>query len=135
MMELLRSCWSIGEREHSYTVCPFRAIDQTDSSSGAKIRIGVWSGWESTDFSVMMFQNGYECWNGPVRSAKLRLQCGHPTKLVSVDEVEKCAYELVLVTSSACQHEELERLRSLYNSIDHSTSPSPSSELSDNSEL
>jgi hypothetical protein len=50
----------------------------------------------------MVYSDGDPCWNGPVRTAYVALECGLKTRIQDVYENGKCLYEIILETPVAC---------------------------------
>lgn len=75
---------------------------------------GQWTGPESDKYSEMLFDRGQACWNGPQRTAKIRVHCGGDHKVTGVSEPSRCEYMFDFETPAACRelprdeaHEEL----------------------------
>jgi hypothetical protein len=59
------------------------------------------------------FGAGLQCWNGPPRSALVKVFCGVDTRLVAVQENGRCSYEFEMSTPLACAPADLALLREL----------------------
>ena len=44
-----------------------------------------------------------KCWNGPERSAKVRLECGAANEITKVLEPAKCEYEIKMKSPAVCE--------------------------------
>ncbi|CAH2352814.1 putative glucosidase 2 subunit beta [[Candida] railenensis] len=85
--------------EYNYNFGFFDTIYQ--DGNGNNVHIGTFSTIE--DGHVLVYNRGARCWNGPQRSAKVKLVCGEEPKLLSVSEPEKCEYHFELQTPIVCQ--------------------------------
>ncbi|XP_030636142.1 glucosidase 2 subunit beta [Chanos chanos] len=102
---LLSRCLQTQVYEYLYTLCPFNQITQK-TKAGAEVLLGKWAGWaESSEgqYSLMKYDNGEPCWQGPSRSTMVTLMCGKDTVLRSVKEPTKCHYTMELLTPVACR--------------------------------
>ena len=63
---------------------------------------GKWSGAEPNKYSMMTYENGQNCWNGPNRSVKVHLKCGVTNQLLAASEPSRCEYEYRFETPAAC---------------------------------
>lgn len=99
-------CVELKIAQYVYKVCPFENARQDHTS------LGLFSGWkDGSDYSIMEFTGGQQCWNGPSRSLTLTLECGSEDKLVHIDEPSKCAYAARMTTPAACDREAANKLR------------------------
>uniref|UniRef100_A0A452GSG7 MRH domain-containing protein n=1 Tax=Gopherus agassizii TaxID=38772 RepID=A0A452GSG7_9SAUR len=64
---------------------------------------GSWAGPDANKFSVMKYEHGTGCWQGPNRSTTVKLTCGKETLVTSTTEPSRCEYLMELVTPAACQ--------------------------------
>lgn len=62
------------------------------------------------DVTILHYDAGDRCWNGPVRSIKVELQCGDKEEVVSVDEPNRCSYLMKFRTSAACRQDMIDAL-------------------------
>ena len=83
--------------EYIYKIGLFEAI--TQEGNGNKVLIGKFDSLKGNDFYV---SNGERCWNGPLRSAIVRLTCGADHYIRSVNEPEKCQYLIEITSPAAC---------------------------------
>ena len=105
---MVDTCFEMEDREYIYKLCPFDRTVQKSKSNNAETVIGYWGNWgenEASKYSVMKFQNGLACWNGPQRSTLVRLTCGLENKVISVSEPNRCEYEMKFETPALCDHE------------------------------
>ena len=63
--------------------------------------LGTYASWNE-DKTVMKFQHGTRCWQGPDRSCDVKMQCGIKEEIISVDEPSRCVYTMVMTSPSAC---------------------------------
>lgn len=99
------NCYEYSDREYIYRLCAFDKAVQKPKSGHGETRIGQWGEWsgpEHDKYSRMLYPNGQACWNGPTRSADVRLYCGTETKLTSVTEPNRCEYLFMLGTPAVC---------------------------------
>lgn len=96
------------------------------------MNLGKWNDWGSLDevakdYTLMQFDNGQKCWNGPkrcdtmstpsstracqfakcllccvFRSVRVKLACGVEDAIVQVEEPNTCEYEMTVETPLAC---------------------------------
>eukprot|EP01059_Diplonema_ambulator_P022205 TRINITY_DN3722_c0_g1_i1.p1 TRINITY_DN3722_c0_g1~~TRINITY_DN3722_c0_g1_i1.p1 ORF type:complete len:627 (+),score=246.79 TRINITY_DN3722_c0_g1_i1:36-1883(+) len=98
-------CFEHSTPEYTYKLCPFKEVMQGHTNMGkwgswGQQTYGSWGGQD--DLSIMKYENGQNCWNGPARSTEVKIICG-PTNLVrSVAEPSMCAYSMVWETPAAC---------------------------------
>lgn len=72
--------------------------------------LGLFKDFDSSTNSLM-YVNGHRCWNGPKRSAIVKLICGSESKILQVSEPEKCEYHIDLSTPLGCQELTEEQIR------------------------
>ncbi|AMD22968.1 HHR199Cp [Eremothecium sinecaudum] len=51
---------------------------------------------------VLTFKNGKPCWNGPRRSATVHFLCGNESKIITVNELSRCTYTVLLSSPLGC---------------------------------
>ena len=84
-----RRCFEANVDKYVYEVCPFKSAAQKDG--GMSTSLGLWKGFES-NYKILSFQNGQQCWNGPSRS----LRVSHSCNLKQALSVEIWAFGLTL---------------------------------------
>lgn len=93
--KLSKDCFKLKDHQYTYEVCPYNKAQQDHTN------LGSWKGFED-DYTVMKFEGGSHCWNGPSRSMTVTLECGASEELVDVDEPSTCTYTATLKTPAAC---------------------------------
>ncbi|XP_071698186.1 glucosidase 2 subunit beta-like [Rutidosis leptorrhynchoides] len=106
---LYDQCFESKQNKYVYKVCAFKQATQEEGYS--KTRLGNWGKFEES-YSVMLFSDGDNCWNGPARSLKVSLQCGLKVELAEVDEPSRCEYAATLTTPALCVEGKLKELES-----------------------
>lgn len=75
LTELENEYLQIVDRGYTYELYPFKRVMQ--KSNDESIVIGTWNKWwlkddhDQPDYSLMIYDNGDLCWNGPLRSTKV----------------------------------------------------------------
>lgn len=90
---MIDKCFEYEDREYIYKMCPFEKTVQRSKSNSGETSIGNWKGWNedsNAKYTLMHFDNGQSCWNGPQRSTKVHLSCGIENKVTSVSEPNRC---------------------------------------------
>ncbi|CAL8303307.1 unnamed protein product [Merluccius merluccius] len=64
---------------------------------------GSWSGPEDSVYSLMKYDHGTGCWQGPNRSTTVKLTCGKETVVMSTSEPSRCEYLMEFTTPAVCQ--------------------------------
>lgn len=107
-------CYELTDREYTYKLCPFEKVTQKDKNGGSETDLGNQMQWvdkETSGYTIMKYENGETCWNGPSRSTTVNLSCGKENKLTYVNEPSRCEYEMSFKTPSLCEgtlnHDEL----------------------------
>ncbi|CAH0364686.1 unnamed protein product [Pelagomonas calceolata] len=86
-------CVSRTLQGYLYEVCFYKNARQGSTRLGD---------YRSTDGSVLTYDGGEYCWNGPARSLIVNLECGAANELVSVDEPRTCVYQAIVRTPAVC---------------------------------
>lgn len=87
--------------EYDYEVCFFG--DARQIGNGQATKLGKFSKVEfANDVFYLEFENGAQCWNGPIRRAEVTVRCGEETKITGVSEPEKCGYFIDMLSPAAC---------------------------------
>jgi len=89
--------------QYTYKVTPYGKAfqDNTPLGSFATAKFGIATDTAATK-DTLEFTKGTKCWNGPQRSVTVIFSCGSETKLIEVDEVSTCVYEIVAQSPAAC---------------------------------
>jgi protein kinase C substrate 80K-H len=53
--------------------------------------------------TVLMYENGQHCWNGPNRQTTVVLACAEKDEIWKVVEQEKCMYRMDVGTPAVCE--------------------------------
>ncbi|RLN59994.1 hypothetical protein BBJ28_00001360 [Nothophytophthora sp. Chile5] len=76
------------------------------------IGLGIWNEWLDPDEEAAGFlrkqryDHGEPCANGQERETRVELTCGATNRVVAVDELEMCVYEIRFETPAACDPSE-----------------------------
>lgn len=115
---LYDKCFEYTDREYIYKMCAFQKVTQKGKHGGRETSLGTWGSWRGpsgSPYTVMKYENGEKCWNGPNRSATITLTCGTEDRLVDASEPNRCEYSMEFSTPLVCEapppnlnlHEEL----------------------------
>lgn len=99
-------CFELRDHEYIYKLCPFDRTVQIPLSSSMETNLGKWSRWDGpsgSQYSLMLYDHGQNCWNGPNRSTKVKVSCGTENKVTSVSEPNRCEYAFDFQTPAACR--------------------------------
>ncbi|KDR74482.1 hypothetical protein GALMADRAFT_250454 [Galerina marginata CBS 339.88] len=97
--------------DYTYEVCMFQEIKQKPNHGGQTFSLGKFESWNpSTDvkpgepafYQKQIYKHGTRCWNGPERNVQLLLTCGAENVILTVQELEKCEYEITGTTPALC---------------------------------
>ncbi|XP_061496331.1 glucosidase 2 subunit beta [Rhineura floridana] len=102
---LYGQCYELTTNEYIYRLCPFNRVSQKPKHSGSETSLGTWGSWigpGDNKFSVMKYEHGTGCWQGPNRSTIVKLSCGKETVVLSTAEPSRCEYLMEFVTPAAC---------------------------------
>ncbi|XP_063787295.1 glucosidase 2 subunit beta [Pseudophryne corroboree] len=103
---LYGQCYELSTSEYIYRLCPFNRVTQKPKVGGSETNLGLWASWagpEHDKFSVMKYDQGTTCWQGPNRSTQVKLFCGKETVVTSTSEPSRCEYLMEFFTPAACQ--------------------------------
>ncbi|KAG9047908.1 hypothetical protein FS837_001237 [Tulasnella sp. UAMH 9824] len=109
--KLENTCLSKDTGEYTYSVCLFKGATQKSNKDGSSNNLGNFGTWNKSPslqpgdyeyYTMMHYERGAQCWNGPQRSVTLKLSCGTENELLSVSEPEKCEYHFVGKTPALC---------------------------------
>ncbi|KAM4675349.1 glucosidase 2 subunit beta isoform 2-T2 [Discoglossus pictus] len=102
---LYGECYDLTTSEYVYRLCPFNRVTQKPKHGGSETNLGVWGSWAGPDndkFSIMKYDQGTACWQGPSRSTQVKLSCGKETIVTSTSEPSRCEYLMEFFTPAAC---------------------------------
>jgi len=109
-------CAEASSGEYTYSYCHTGDAKQKSNKDGMTTNLGRWAGFEKRiddeleiEVTVIKYENGQRCWNGPARSAYVYLRCSAEEKLLSVIEAEKCVYKFVATSPTVCGDPEQEK--------------------------
>uniref|UniRef100_A0A671V494 Glucosidase 2 subunit beta n=1 Tax=Sparus aurata TaxID=8175 RepID=A0A671V494_SPAAU len=89
-----------------YRLCPFNRVSQKPKYGGSETNLGSWGKWtgpEDNVYSLMKYEHGTGCWQGPNRSTTVKLTCGKETVVLSTSEPSRCEYLMEFTTPAVCQ--------------------------------
>ncbi|CAI5956171.1 unnamed protein product [Closterium sp. NIES-64] len=99
---LVDRCFSFNANQYTYEICPYKKAVQKEGHS--ETTLGHFKRFEE-EHTVMAFEDGEHCWNGPARSIKVRFKCGADVAVLAVDEPNRCEYAATMTTPSVCTEE------------------------------
>uniref|UniRef100_A0A8C7XSF3 Glucosidase 2 subunit beta n=1 Tax=Oryzias sinensis TaxID=183150 RepID=A0A8C7XSF3_9TELE len=103
---LYSQCYELHTGEYIYKLCPFNRVSQKPKYGGSETNLGTWGKWagpEDNVYSVMKYEHGTGCWQGPNRSTTVKLTCGKETVVTSTSEPSRCEYLMEFTTPAVCQ--------------------------------
>ncbi len=103
---LYEKCYEFTDREYTYKMCAFQKVSQKGKHGGRETSLGTWGSWagpSGSRYTVMKYDNGEKCWNGPNRSATVTLTCGTEDAIVDASEPNRCEYAMVFSTPTVCE--------------------------------
>uniref|UniRef100_A0A8C7I2M7 Glucosidase 2 subunit beta n=1 Tax=Oncorhynchus kisutch TaxID=8019 RepID=A0A8C7I2M7_ONCKI len=103
---LYSQCYELSTSEYIYRLCPFNRVSQKPKFGGSETNLGLWGQWagpEGNLYSVMKYDHGQGCWQGPNRSTTVKLTCGKETVVTSTSEPSRCEYLMEFTTPAVCQ--------------------------------
>lgn len=103
MRALHGSCKKSKIMQYEFEHCPFDLVRQYEHGHAIAV-LGRYDQIKNeNNRTFMTYKDGDRCWNGPVRSIEVRLDCGSEEEIVSVDEPNRCAYSMVYKTPAVCE--------------------------------
>eukprot|EP00188_Purpureofilum_apyrenoidigerum_P001273 Plantae.Rhodophyta-Purpureofilum_apyrenoidigerum.ctg16845.p1 GENE.Plantae.Rhodophyta-Purpureofilum_apyrenoidigerum.ctg16845~~Plantae.Rhodophyta-Purpureofilum_apyrenoidigerum.ctg16845.p1 ORF type:complete len:439 (+),score=103.86 Plantae.Rhodophyta-Purpureofilum_apyrenoidigerum.ctg16845:154-1470(+) len=109
MRTLAKDCVDAKFGPYTYVFCAYWDIRQFQRGRQLA-NMGRWSRWEDGE---QVYENGSQCYDGPKRSTRVTLTCGDDTKILEVNEPEKCEFQMKIMTPAACKHDELQKVEQL----------------------
>ncbi|XP_056144030.1 glucosidase 2 subunit beta [Lampris incognitus] len=103
---LYSQCYELTTSEYIYRLCPFNRVSQKPKYGGSETSLGTWGTWagpEGNVYSMMKYEHGTGCWQGPNRSTIVKLTCGKETVVTSTSEPSRCEYLMEFITPAVCQ--------------------------------
>uniref|UniRef100_A0A665V058 Glucosidase 2 subunit beta n=1 Tax=Echeneis naucrates TaxID=173247 RepID=A0A665V058_ECHNA len=103
---LYSQCYELTTSEYIYRLCPFNRVSQKPKYGGSETNLGTWGKWagpEDNIYSVMKYEHGTGCWQGPNRSTTVKLTCGKETVVTSTSEPSRCEYLMEFISPAICQ--------------------------------
>uniref|UniRef100_A0A672GMI7 Glucosidase 2 subunit beta n=1 Tax=Salarias fasciatus TaxID=181472 RepID=A0A672GMI7_SALFA len=103
---LYSQCYELSTSEYIYRLCPFNRVSQKPKYGGSETNLGTWGKWagpEDDVHSVMKYEHGTGCWQGPNRSTTVKLTCGKETVVTSTSEPSRCEYLMEFTTPAICK--------------------------------
>uniref|UniRef100_A0A3B3TK99 Glucosidase 2 subunit beta n=1 Tax=Poecilia latipinna TaxID=48699 RepID=A0A3B3TK99_9TELE len=103
---LYSQCYELTTGEYVYRLCPFNKVSQKPKFGGSETNLGTWGKWagpEDNIYSVMKYEHGTGCWQGPNRSTTVKLTCGKETVVTSTSEPSRCEYLMEFTSPAICQ--------------------------------
>uniref|UniRef100_A0AAY4BV65 Glucosidase 2 subunit beta n=1 Tax=Denticeps clupeoides TaxID=299321 RepID=A0AAY4BV65_9TELE len=103
---LYSQCYELTTSEYIYKICPFNRVSQKPKFGGSETNLGSWGSWAGPDdnkYTVMKYEHGTGCWQGPSRSTTVKLTCGKETTVTSTSEPSRCEYLMEFTTPAVCQ--------------------------------
>ncbi|KAA8585263.1 hypothetical protein FQN60_003957 [Etheostoma spectabile] len=103
---LYSQCYELTSSEYIYRLCPFNRVSQKPKYGGSETNLGTWGQWagpEDNPYSIMKYEHGTGCWQGPNRSTTIKLTCGKETVLTSTSEPSRCEYLMEFTSPAVCQ--------------------------------
>ncbi|XP_061567331.1 glucosidase 2 subunit beta [Cololabis saira] len=103
---LYSQCYELNTSEYIYKLCPFNRVSQKPKFGGSETNLGAWGKWagpEDNIYSMMKYEHGTGCWQGPSRSTTVKITCGKETTVVSTSEPSRCEYLMEFISPAICQ--------------------------------
>lgn len=112
-------CFSTDSGEYEYELCWMDKTSQKSKKGGGHTTMGNYvridtemadeearvdgKGLGSGPRTVLRYDNGQGCWNGPNRRTDVWLACAEKEEIWRVSESEKCVYRMEVGTPAACE--------------------------------
>ncbi|XP_039971424.1 glucosidase 2 subunit beta [Xiphias gladius] len=103
---LYNQCYELTTSEYIYRLCPFNRVSQKPKYGGSETNLGTWGKWagpEDNIHSMMKYEHGTGCWQGPNRSTTVKITCGTETVVTSTSEPSRCEYLMEFTSPAICQ--------------------------------
>ncbi|KAF7313462.1 hypothetical protein HMN09_00502100 [Mycena chlorophos] len=109
--KLDNTCLELNTGEYTYEICLFNEVKQKPNKGGQTFSLGKFDSWnpssdvkpgEPAYYEKQMYTQGTKCWNGPNRSVVLVMSCGTENTVSTVQELEKCEYQITGTTPALC---------------------------------
>lgn len=113
------SCVTKDSGEYTYELCWLDRTSQKSKKGGGSTGMGQFkrfekmevdeeiaadgSGLGSGERTVLVYENGQHCWNGPNRQTTVVLGCAEKDEIWKVMELEKCKYRMDVGTPAVCE--------------------------------
>ena len=114
------TCISKDSGEYEYELCWLDKTSQKSKKGGGNTGMGNFvrfdtmyfdeeidaegKGLGTGDRTVLMYENGQHCWNGPNRQTTVVLACAEKDEIWKVVEQEKCKYRMDVGTPAVCEN-------------------------------
>uniref|UniRef100_A0A5S6QRP4 Glucosidase 2 subunit beta n=1 Tax=Trichuris muris TaxID=70415 RepID=A0A5S6QRP4_TRIMR len=106
LLPLHKECFEVKDTQYTYKLCLFDEAFQISLNDGHRISLGRWGKWiesSSTGVRKQLYENGQSCWNGPMRTTTVVMECGSDSALRSATEPSMCEYTLTFRTPAVCE--------------------------------
>ncbi|KAF7301624.1 hypothetical protein MIND_00727900 [Mycena indigotica] len=109
--KLDNTCLELNTGEYTYEICMFDEARQKPNKGGQTFSLGKFSSWnpspdvkpgEPAFYEKQVYNQGTRCWNGPERSVVLVMSCGTENAILTVQELEKCEYQITGTSPALC---------------------------------
>lgn len=114
-------CITRDSGEYTYELCFLGATKQKPKKGGSDTNMGNFVGFETEvvdadvdvegkglgvgERTVLRYEGGQTCWNGPARSTVVVLACAAEEEIWKVAESEKCVYRMEVGTAAVCEED------------------------------
>jgi protein kinase C substrate 80K-H len=105
------TCLEIESGDYVYEVCLFKEVKQKPLRGGQEFSLGRFESWNPASdvqpgtpeyYKKQVYKHGTRCWNGPERNTVVLLECGTENRLHTVQELEKCEYQITGTSPALC---------------------------------